>query len=208
MLSFRRFLAGCGLVSALGVAALAQEPQLDPPPPPLAFAFSINPTNRAVLITGTTNTISITVSNYTAITNIVITGRHGTNVVEFNDAGTPPDNTAADGVFRGLLIAPEVLERTPLLFTLLLIGVDIASVTNEPPVDPPIGVTNRFEVNYTIVPRPRLLVRTPRKESGAISFSSLSRVSSTLANRLPSASPSTARHVSPPIPRPLWARGE
>lgn len=153
MLSLRCFLAGLALVAGGCFSASAQEP---PPGPTntLAFAYSIVPTNQAVLITETTNTISITVSNYLAFTNIVITGRAGTNTVRFNDAGTPPDNAADDGVFRGRLVAPSVTEPTPLLLTLLLTGIDLASITNEPPAEFPVGVTNTFEVTYTIVPRP------------------------------------------------------
>jgi len=120
----------------------------------LQFQYSIIPTNGAFLITETTNTISITVSNYLAFTNIVITGRTGTNVIRFNDAGTPPDNAADDGIFRGRLVAPPVTERTPLTLSLLLTGLDLASITNEPPAEFPIGVTNAFDVLYTIVPRP------------------------------------------------------
>lgn len=130
--------------------------QQQPPGPTnaLRFEYSIIPTNGAFLISETTNTISVTVSNYLAFTNIVVTGRAGTNVIRFNDAGTPPDNAADDGIFRGRLVAPPVMERTPLTLSLLITGIDLASITNEPPAEFPVGVTNAFDVVYTIVPRP------------------------------------------------------
>jgi hypothetical protein len=156
MLSLRRLLAG----ACLWLAAFAPvHAQIDPTDPgstnALQFEYSVQPTNDAILITLTTNVISITVSNAAAFTNVVITGTFGTNVVEFLDDGTPPDDAPGDGVFRGNLVAPFVEERQPLLVSLLLIGADIASVTNEPPADPPVMVTNRGSVSYIIVPRPR-----------------------------------------------------
>ncbi len=135
------------------VPAIAQEP---PPGPTnaLQFLFGVVPTNNAVLITETTNTISVTVTNYLAFTNIVIEGLQGTNRVRFVDDGRVPDDTADDGIFRGRLITPLVLERTSIVLQLILSGIDLASVTNEPPADEPVTVTNRASITYIIAPRP------------------------------------------------------
>lgn len=120
----------------------------------IRLEFSVVPTNNAILISGTTNVISVTVSNYMAFTNLLITGREGTNVFQFNDAGRPPDNAGDDGIFRGRLVVPTITEETTLQLLLTLIGTDLSSVTNEPPAEEPVIVTNRLDLTYRIVPRP------------------------------------------------------
>jgi hypothetical protein len=154
MLTLRPLPAGLCLLMACA-ALRAQDVPLDPSTTnALVFEYSVWPTNNAFLVTETTNVISVTVSNWLAFTNISITGQYGTNVVDFNDAGDEPDDAADDGIFRGAVFTPLVLERTPFVLQLSLIGTDLASITNEPPADPPLMVTNRTNITYTIVPRP------------------------------------------------------
>lgn len=156
MLTLRRFLAGLLLLCAFG-KSYAQEDPTDPGvtnAPPLEFLYSVAPTNNAILVTETTNVISVTVSNFLAFTNIVIEGRVGTNVIEFIDTGRRPDDEADDGIFRGLLVTPLVLETTELTLELLLTGIDLRSITNDPPAETPVSVTNETIVIYRIVPRP------------------------------------------------------
>lgn len=155
MLILWRVLVGIGLLVACSPLRAQEEPPPEPGPTNVVeFLFSVAPTNNAILITETTNIISVTVSNWLSITNIVISGREGTNVVEFNDTGARPDDKGSDGIFRGNLVTPLVSERTTITLQLTLIGTDIASVTNEPPADPPVMLTNRTEITYIVVPRP------------------------------------------------------
>ncbi|MBL9134330.1 MAG: hypothetical protein JNK85_00615 [Verrucomicrobiales bacterium] len=151
MSSVGRFLPGL-LLLWLGLPLRGQEPPATNQA--VRLEFSVVPTNNAILITGTTNVISVTVSNFLAFTNILITGREGTNTIAFNDTGRPPDNAGEDGVFRGNLVAPIITEETTIQLRLVLIGTDLSSITNEPPAEEPVLTTNRLDLTYRIVPRP------------------------------------------------------
>lgn len=154
MIPVRRLLAALVLLAA-SAPVRSQEPPVDPGTTnTLQFEFSVVPTNQAILITQTTNLISVIVSNWMAFTNVTITGLQGTNVIDFIDDGTPPDQQAGNGIFQGELLTPLVFEQSPIDLLLTLIGTDLASVTNEPPADPPLMVTNTARVTYNIVPRP------------------------------------------------------
>ncbi|MBX3745222.1 MAG: hypothetical protein KF833_07910 [Verrucomicrobiae bacterium] len=145
MLTLRRLLAGSLL---LGAAALAPAQEIPPDPTnTLQFEYSVAPTNNAILITETTNRISVTISNWIDFTNIVITGQLGTNQFSFN----PGDD---DGVFVGELLTPLVMERTPITIAIQLIGVELATAITEPPADPLVVISNRTERTYIVVPRP------------------------------------------------------
>lgn len=128
-------MAALGLVSPLR----AQEP---PPLPELSF--TVDPPEDAIFITETTNTISVILATPDAWTNVTVTGSISGSTLSFSG---PPD-LAAD------YVAPFTTNGLFVQLLLTVVATDLASVTNEPPADPPVIVTNTATVRYIIVPRP------------------------------------------------------
>lgn len=128
-------MAALGLVLSLR----AQEP---PPLPELNF--TVDPPADAIFITETTNTVSVILATPDAWTNVTVTGSISGSALSFSG---PPD-LAAD------YVAPFTTNGLFVQLQLTVIATDLASVTNEPPADPPVIVTNTATVRYIIVPRP------------------------------------------------------
>ena len=124
------------------------------------FSFTITPPTGKILVTDTTNTISVLISAYgtftNAFTNVNVKGTYFTKTINFNDLGTPPDQTAGDGAFTGSLITPLIYLTTTNLTLTVIASADDLTMTNEPAPGevnyPTVFVTN--SVTYLIVPRP------------------------------------------------------
>lgn len=127
------------------IAVLALVPNLHgQEPPPLDF--TVTPPDQAILITETTNRITVTLGSPGSFTNVTVTG----------DIDGDPLNFAGTTNYSANYVAPFVPPPAGITVQLnvTVIATDIASVTNEPPVDPPVVVTNTATLTYIIVPRP------------------------------------------------------
>lgn len=160
MQSHPRYWAFLALVLSLvtGGRTWAEEGEEEPQPPfepGLEFEFTVAPTNGSPIITLTTNVITVTIENFDRFLDVTVAGLTELGeAIDFLDDGTAPDDTADDGVFRGLLVAPSVTEWTPFLWDLTLTGTDRLSIEGEPPAEATVYVTNRLSMEYMVVTRP------------------------------------------------------
>lgn len=124
-----------------------------------SFTFTIEPPAQTIMITETTNPVSLIIGDYGSFSNVFgnvsIDGSVYWGDVDFVD-GEDPDETADDGIYTGNIITP-LLEEYATNFTLrVVMTADDLTMTN----DPPAGGTNIVEVSvtntieYIIVPRP------------------------------------------------------
>jgi hypothetical protein len=123
------------------------------------FTFAIAPANGKIMVEGTTNVVSATLADWANFTNlfgnIKITATAGASAVTLADKGSPPDATAADGVFTGNLITPLVPAATNFTFR-VVISADDLTMTNENTADITniVTVTVTNQAAFIIVPRP------------------------------------------------------
>ncbi len=136
------------------------------------FKQTIKPVDGTVMITETTNLLTVAIANMTStntvvddtgatntvvslnFTNVTVTATFwGTNTVYLLDTGIKPDVKANDATYSGNLIAPltKVALKLPVIFTIK--GTDLTA-TNEQGeiVETPIKVT--ATMTYNIYPRP------------------------------------------------------
>lgn len=113
--------------------------------------------------TNDTNGVEITITNMVPVlsnvaiyvtcpTNFPLTGSNVVRV-DLNDAAAPPDKTNQDGIFCGNLITPFTQTGVALPIWFFMSGIDL-SVTNESGETLPSAFSNRFVVEYLLIPRP------------------------------------------------------
>lgn len=119
------------------------------------FELSISPTNNAILVGESTNSIFLTISNYAIFSNITVTGMFWTNTnVVFLDNGQAPDVDETNGVFTGRITTPELKNPTDMTLQLAITGIDpngtndLGEVTN-------VVVRTNITVTYFIINRPQ-----------------------------------------------------
>lgn len=139
---WRRWLIAVLLTSCC-VAAQAQEATNEPP----VFELTVTPQEHSFIITETVNEFTVEVNNATLFTNVVITGRFGTNVVGF----TPP---TTGSVYNANIRAPLVTQPTESILNLEVIGDDIAITNAQPDSTNDFTVRTNVAVSYNVVPRP------------------------------------------------------
>ena len=118
------------------------------------FFITVLPPAGTNLISESTNAIFVTLTNRDIFTNITVNGYVDTNVVQFSDNGTAPDQTADDGTFTGNLIVPFTLTVTNLNLMLVLRGEDLTATNAVAPETNDIMVTTTNRISYRILPRP------------------------------------------------------
>ena len=131
-------------------------PVLGQSPPP-SLRVSVSPRDGSILVTETTNSVFVKVSNFDAFTNITVTGSFlARQNIPFLDDGQSPDQTANDGTFSADLIMPKVPVGTASNVTLrVVVSGEVPPPDPLPdPPPPPQIVTATNTVRYVVVPRP------------------------------------------------------
>ena len=110
--------------------------------------FSISPATNNALIELTTNLFTVTISNPSNYTNVLITATAGTANLTFRDSGSPPDAVTGDGIYSANFIPPKVVIGTNITFRFTVSGDDLTDPMN------PVSSTSIVSRVYQIVARP------------------------------------------------------
>src|SRR5262245_49351988 len=125
--------------------------------PPPTLQISVTPPDGTILITETTNSVSVTIGNVDVFTNLTVVGSFlSRQNIPFLDDGQPPDQTGNDGTFSADLIMPKVPVGIVSNVTLrLVVSGEVPPPDPLPdPPPPPEIVTATSVVRYVVVPRP------------------------------------------------------
>jgi hypothetical protein len=83
------------------------------PAPATNFLVTIQPPDGSIMIEQTTNAVFVTITNYTAFTNLTVMGTFGAQTnINFLDNGAAPDAAATNGTFSANLVTPAVTVGT------------------------------------------------------------------------------------------------
>ncbi len=145
-----RLLKSALLPGVLGLACGCALAQLTPVP----LQVGVQPPADTLMLTQTVNAVTLTVTNFTAFTNLAVSLLVQAPAVNLLDDGNAPDAAAGDGVFAGNLVVPAFAAATNFTARFTTVGQDL-SVTNDlGELLPEAWTTNVTRVTYRAVVRP------------------------------------------------------
>lgn len=139
------------LCAAVGwIAALVAHSQGTPQ----TLIVGVLPPADTVMVTQSVTTVSLTVTNAAAFTNLSSSLLVLTNSNPLLDDGNPPDALASDGTFAGTFVVPPFPAPTNFTVRYTTTGADLAVTNEQGSLLPEAWVTNVTRVRYSAVIRP------------------------------------------------------